>query len=230
METQFTRTELVLGSEALEKLKITTVAVIGLGGVGGYVAEALARTGVGTLILLDHDIISLTNLNRQIIALHSNLGQAKTKVMAERIGQINPHCKVVAQQVFYTGEKHADLLSENVDYVADAIDSVGAKVDLIERCLVDKIPIISSLGTGNKTDPTMLTVTDISQTHTCPLARVVRQSLRKRNIHAGLPVVFSEEPIVGQRAGAIPGSTAFVPPVAGLIMASWIVKKICEEV
>lgn len=229
MEHRFTRTELVLGVHNVQLLSKKTVAVVGIGGVGGYVAEALARSGVGRLILIDHDVVSLTNLNRQIIALESTIGQAKVDVMAERIGQINPVCQVVTHQVFYNEGKHEELLA-SVDYVADAIDSVGPKVDLIERCLQQKIPIISSLGTGNKLDPTRLEIIDIAKTHTCPLARAVRGTLRKRGIFEGVTVVFSNEQVVGQREGRVPGSTAFVPPVAGLIMASWIVRQICREV
>lgn len=229
MESQFSRTELVLGTENLERLKGSTVAVIGLGGVGGYVAEALARAGVGSLILIDHDQVSLTNLNRQIVALHSTLGRAKVEVMAERIRDINPGCQVTVHQEFYTGDNHDMLFPTGLAFVADAIDSVGPKVILIERCLMGGTPIISSLGTGNKLDPTNLKITDISKTHTCPLARAVRQLLRKRGITEGLPVVFSTEQVVGQRDGSVPGSTSFVPPVSGLIMASWIVRQICKE-
>lgn len=230
MEHQFTRTEMVLGTDNLKRLQQATVAVIGLGGVGGYVAEALARAGIGSLILIDHDVVSLTNLNRQIVALHSTLGMPKVQVMAERIKEINPACQISIQQVFYTGDNHEELFPPNLDFVADAIDSVAPKVTLMERCLKAGIPIISSLGTGNKLDPTGLKITDISKTHTCPLARAVRGLLRKRGITQGLPVVFSTEAVVGRRDGAVPGSTSFVPPVSGLIMASWIVRQICREV
>lgn len=229
MEHRFSRTEMVVGSNNLQRLANTTVAVVGIGGVGGYVVESLARSGIGSLILIDHDQVHLTNLNRQIIALESTIGRAKVDVMAERIRQINPNCQVQTFAQFYQASTHEALLSPRVDYVADAIDSVGPKVSLIERCLQEEIPIISSLGTGNKLDPTRLTITDIAKTHTCPLARAVRVSLRKRGIESGLPVVFSPEQVVGQRDGAVPGSTSFVPPVAGLFMASWIVRQICEE-
>lgn len=229
MEHRFARTEMVVGSHNLQRLRDTTVAVVGMGGVGGYVAEALARSGIGSLVLIDHDRVSITNLNRQIIALESTLGRPKVEVMAERISQINPDCQVRIFAEFYDSSTHEALLPVGVDYVADAIDSVGPKVTLIERCLKDRIPIISSLGTGNKLDPTRLIITDIAQTHTCPLARAVRVSLRKRGIECGVPVIFSPEQVVGTRDGAVPGSTSFVPPVAGLFMASWIVRQICEE-
>lgn len=229
MELRFSRTEMVIGKENLQRLAKTTVTILGLGGVGGYVAEALARSGVGSLVLIDHDSISPTNLNRQIIALESTLGRPKVEVMAERIAQINPHCKVIAYKDFYDSSNHDRLIAKNVDYVADAIDSVGPKVALISRCTKEEIPIISSLGTGNKLDPTRLIITDISKTHTCPLARAVRQALRKKNIIQGVPVVFSDEEVQGERNGAVPGSTSFVPPVSGLIMASWIVSHVCRE-
>lgn len=226
---RFSRTEMVIGPQNLERLRNTTVAVVGVGGVGGYVVEALARSGVGSLVLIDHDRVNVTNLNRQIIALESTIDELKVETMAERIGKINPACKVEIFPEFYQATNHEQLISPQVQYVADAIDSVGPKVNLIERCLRDGIPIISSLGTGNKLDPTRLEITDISKTHTCPLARAVRVSLRKKGIEKGLPVVFSSEQVVGKRDGAVPGSTSFVPPVAGLFMASWIVRKICKE-
>lgn len=230
MEHRFSRTELMLGKDNLQRLHNAVVAVVGIGGVGGYVAEALARSGVGTLVLIDHDVVALSNLNRQIVALESTIGRPKVEVMAERIAQINPACQVIAHQAYYDRTSHDELLPANVNFVADAIDSVRAKVDLIEHCLNHRVPVISSLGAGNKLDPTRLEITDISKTHTCPLARAVRGALRKRGIREGVPVVFSNEPVVGKRDGSLPGSTAFVPPVAGLIMASWIVRRICKEV
>ena len=230
MEHRFSRTELVLGAENLKRLAKTTVAVVGVGGVGSYAVEALARSGVGALILIDHDRVSVSNLNRQIIALESTIGRRKGEGMAERVLQINPECNVVCHQVFYDRGRHQGLFAKGVDCVADAIDSVGAKVDLIECCLQTHLPFISSLGTGNKLDPTLLEITDISKTHTCPLARAVRGALRKRGIREGVPVVFSKEPVAGKKEGSVPGSTSFVPPSAGLIMASWIVRKVCREV
>lgn len=230
MEHRFVRTELVLGAENLRKLQQAAVAVIGLGGVGGYTAEALARSGVGKLILIDHDTVTISNLNRQIVALESTLGRPKAEVMAERIAQINPECQVTAHQAYYCRESHAALLPEALDYVADAIDSVRAKVDLIEACVQNGIPIVSSMGAGNKLDPSRLRIADISQTHSCALARAVRGTLRKRGIATGVTVVFSDERAVGRKEGSTPGSTAFVPGASGLLMASWIVRQICGEV
>lgn len=227
MGRRFTRTELVIGSDNLERLSQTTVAVVGLGGVGGTAAEALARSGVGRLLLIDHDLVCVTNINRQIVALESTVGLPKVQVMAERIRQINPACEVMALQTFYLGSRHRELLA-GADYVADAIDSVGPKVDLISLCHEEKRPLISALGMGNKLDSTKLVITDISKTHTCPLARAVRVSLRKKGIVADIPVVFSPEPVTS-RGGSVPGSTAFVPPAAGLIMAGWIVNRVCGE-
>ena len=229
MEHRFIRTELVLGAENLQRLQAAKVAVVGLGGVGGHAAEALARSGVGTLILIDHDLVAISNLNRQIVALEATIGRPKVEVMAERIAQINPACRVIAHQAYYSRENHQQLLPEDLTFMADAIDSVRSKVDLIEACLKQGIPLISSLGAGNKVDPTRLKVADISQTHTCPLARAVRGALRKRGIERGVAVVFSDERTVGKRAGSTPGSTAFVPGAAGLVMASWIVRQICGE-
>ncbi len=229
MEHRFMRTELILGADNLKRLRDATVAVVGLGGVGGHAAEALARSGVGRLILIDHDVVAVSNLNRQVVALESTLGRPKVDVMAERIAQINPDCQVLTHQAFYSRESHNHLLQEAPHFVADAIDSVGAKADLIEVCLSQGIPIISSLGAGNRLDPTRLRITDISQTHTCALARAVRLALRKRGIERGVPVVFSDEKVAVITRGSTPGSTAFVPGAAGLIMASWIVRQICGE-
>lgn len=226
MEHRFARTELVLGKDNLARLAKTKVAVVGVGGVGGYVVEALARSGIGALVLVDHDVVSLTNLNRQIIALDSTLGKPKVEVFAERILQINPDCKVAVHQAYYEQDAHHDLIPVDVDFVADAIDSVRAKAGLIEGSLRTQVPIISSLGMGNKLDPTYVEITDISKTHTCPLARAIRTALRKRGINEGVPVVFSAERPVGARQGSVPGSTAFVPPAAGLLMASWIVRQV----
>ncbi|NLJ80299.1 MAG: tRNA threonylcarbamoyladenosine dehydratase [Firmicutes bacterium] len=228
MEHRFSRTEMVVGKENLRLLAASTVAVIGLGGVGGCAAEALARSGLGTLVLIDPDRVSISNLNRQIIALESNLGKPKVIAMKERIEDINPACRVLIRQQPYNSQTSEGIFSSRFDYVADAIDSVGEKVALIRHCLQEGIPIISALGTGNKLDPTLLTITDISETHTCPLARAVRVGLRREGIERGLPVVFSPEKCRGLKRGGQPGSTSFVPPAAGLIMASFIVDALCK--
>lgn len=228
------RTEMLLGSEAMEKLKHARVAVFGIGGVGGYVCEALARAGVGAIDLFDNDCISLSNINRQIIALHSTVGEAKVEVMKRRILDINPDCRVVAHKVFYLPECAHLYPLLDYSYVADAIDTVTAKVELAVRAKAAGVPLISSMGTGNKLDPTRFAVKDIFKTAGCPLARVMRRELRARGIDS-LKVVFSDEPAApmhgeqgpteagGKRP---PASLPYVPSVAGLIMAGEIVKDI----
>ncbi|MBE6554010.1 MAG: tRNA threonylcarbamoyladenosine dehydratase [Ruminococcaceae bacterium] len=230
------RTEMVLGSEAMEKLARARVAVFGIGGVGGYVCEALARAGVGALDLFDADSVSRSNLNRQIVALQSTVGREKVEVMRERIADINPQCAVRTYPIFYLPE-NADLYPlDHYSYVADAIDTVSAKVELVVRARAAGVPIISSMGTGNKLDPTRFCVTDLAKTSGCPLARAMRRLLRTRGIEH-LKVVFSDEqpitPMVGpaeQEAGkrAIPGSVSFVPSVAGLILAGEIIKDLIQ--
>ena len=228
------RTEMLLGSEAMKKLKNARVAVFGIGGVGGYVCEALARVGVGAIDLFDNDCISLSNINRQIIALHSTVGEAKVEIMKRRILDINPDCRVETHQVFYMPEcAHLYPLSDYT-YVADAIDTVTAKIELAVRAREAGIPLISSMGTGNKLDPTRFAVKDIFKTSGCPLARVMRRELRARGIDS-LKVVFSDEPaapMLGEQSndGAggkrPPASLSYVPSVAGLIMAGEIVNGI----
>lgn len=235
---EFSRTARVLGCGAIERLHNARVAVFGIGGVGGYVAEALARAGVGAIDLFDCDTVSPSNINRQIIALHSTVGQAKTDVMKQRILDINPDCRVTAHNVFYLPENADQFPLDAYDFVADAIDTVTAKIELIVRATEARIPIISSMGTGNKLDPSRLRVTDLAKTSGCPLARVMRRELKARGI-AHLPVVFSDEPPVeaptdaptlqgDQIKRSPPGSLPFVPPVAGLLMASEIVKKLID--
>ncbi|HHY09480.1 MAG TPA: tRNA threonylcarbamoyladenosine dehydratase [Firmicutes bacterium] len=226
---RFARTEMVIGAANLARLRKSSVAVFGIGGVGGYAAEALARSGIGSLHLIDHDIVSLSNLNRQIIALESTLGRPKVAVMAERIKDINPNCEVYCYEEFYSPESGAHLLALPVDYVADCIDSVAAKAALIANCQKMGLPIIVSLGMGNKLDPTQLVVAELFSTHTCPLARRLRAALRKMGITAGVPAVFSKERPVKTGQGPTPGSTSFVPAAAGLITASVIVRALLEE-
>ncbi len=231
MDERFSRTAYLLGEDGVERLWQAKVAVFGLGGVGGMACEALARCGVGKLVLVDNDVVSRSNLNRQVIATVDTIGRKKTEVMKERIAQIAPGCQVECHDVFYlpgvTG-----ILDESVDYAVDAIDTVTAKLFLAEECQRLSIPLISSMGTGNKLDPSRLTVTDIYQTSVCPLAKVMRRELRKRGIEA-LKVVYStEEPkavAVGEGGRrAVPGSVAFVPPAAGLLLASEVVKDLLE--
>ena len=227
METQFTRTEMMLGELAVDRLRSTRVAVFGIGGVGGFTVEALARAGVGELHLFDSDKVSLTNINRQIIALHSTVGRLKTEVMCERIADINPEAKVFSYPIFY-GEETADTIDlSKFDYVVDAIDSVRSKILLITKAKEAGVPIISSMGAGNKLDPTRFEVADIYKTSVCPLARVVRAELKKRGIDS-LKTVYSKEPPVIPRTNTdrAPGSLSFVPSVVGLIIAGEVIKDI----
>lgn len=240
---EFSRTALLLGEEAIEKLQKSAVAVFGIGGVGSFAAEALVRSGIGRLILVDNDVVSVTNLNRQLIALHSTVGRPKVEVMQERALDINPHCKIECFQSFYT-EENQDLLDFSaLDYIVDAIDTVSSKLLLIEQAKKHNVPIISCMGTGNKLDPTRFEVTDISKTSVCPLARVMRRELKKRGIDH-VKVVYSKEEAkkpdvsvvqqqmetedVSQQKRQIPGSTAFVPPAAGMVAASEVIKDLIQ--
>lgn len=230
---QFARTRLLLGKDAEKKLHDATVAIFGLGGVGSYVAEGLARAGVGSFVLVDNDVIDTTNINRQIIALHSTIGQGKVLVAKNRILDINPSATVVTHKIFYSKDSNQTIL-DSCDYVVDAIDTISAKIALVEECAQRNIPIISAMGTANKLDPTALEIADIFKTSVCPVCRVVRTELRKRGI-TSLKVVYSKEtPIAPDLASdnvkledkKILGSTPFVPPVAGLILANEVVKDI----
>ena len=237
MDERFLRTEMLLGPEAMERLAAAHVAVFGLGGVGSWCAEALARSGVGALTLVDHDDVGLTNLNRQAEALESTLGMPKAAAMAERISQINPACRLTVLAEKYEAASREKFFAVPYDYIVDCIDLVSCKLDLIETALARGIPIISSLGTGNKLDPTLLQVTDISKTHGCPLARVMRKELRARGIQH-LRVVFSpEEPVSpaqpetpppGRRS--VPASNPWVPATAGLLLGSAVVRDLIAPV
>ncbi len=230
---QFSRTALLLGQEGVEKLKKARVAVFGVGGVGGYVVEALARSGVGALDLIDNDVVSLSNINRQIIALHSTLGRQKTEVAAERAKDINPDISVRTHNVFYLPETASQFDFSQYDYIVDAIDTVSGKIALIEQAKAVNVPIISAMGAGNKMDATAFEVADVSQTSVCPLARVMRRELKKRGIEH-LKVVYSkEEPLpakaVDEGTGKpIPASIAFVPSVVGLIVAGEVIKDLIK--
>ena len=230
----FSRTELLLGQPAMEKLNNARVAVFGLGGVGGYTVEALARSGVGALDLIDHDTISLTNINRQLLATHSTVGMSKAQAAAERVLDIDPTISVTVHETFYLPETAGQFDFTQYDYVVDAIDTVTGKLMLAQAAQDAGTPIISSMGTGNKLDPTAFRVADISQTRGCPLARIMRKECRKRGIEK-LKVVYSEEEPIPSRSEesteelpdgrrALPGSVAFVPSVAGLILASEVIK------
>ena len=224
MQEQFSRTALVLGEAALDQLAASRVAVFGVGGVGGYVVEALARSGVGGLDLIDNDTVALSNLNRQIVALHSTLGRLKVDVAAARVKDINPACAVTVHPVFYLPETAGRFDFHQYDYVVDAIDTVAGKLALVENARACGVPIICAMGAGNKTDPTRFEVADIHDTTVCPLARVMRRECRRRGIEH-LKVVYSkEEPIIPPGGVRVPGSTAFVPPVVGLIIASEVIR------
>ena len=216
----FSRTELLLGADALKKLKNSHVIVFGCGGVGGHAVEALVRSGVGSVTVVDNDFLSPSNINRQIIATSNNIGRKKTEVMRERILEINPDCNVKTLDLFFLPETELDL--SEYDYIIDAIDTVSAKIELAVRAHNLGIPIISAMGSGNKLDPTAFEVTDIYKTTTCPLARVMRRELKKRNIPA-LKVVYSTEEAIKHGSDEI-GSVAFVPSVCGLIAAGEVIK------
>lgn len=228
---QFSRTELLVGAEGIERLRNSRVAVFGIGGVGGYVVEALARSGVGTLDLIDNDKVSLTNLNRQIIATHSTIGRYKVDVAKKRVLDINPAAVVNTYRIFFVPETAADFDFHAYDYVVDAIDTVTGKIQLIVQADSACTSVISCMGAGTKMDPTAFRVADIYQTSVCPLAKVMRRELKKRGIRK-LKVVYSEEVPIEVKAAAetekkrIPGSNAFVPSVAGLIMAGEVVREL----
>lgn len=233
MQHAFSRFEMLVGAQAIERLRGSRVAVFGVGGVGSFVVEGLARSGVGRFILVDDDLICLTNLNRQLHATTKTLGRPKVEVVKERILDINPKAEVVTHRLFYLPETAGTLLDGDIDYIVDAIDTVTAKIDLVIRATDKGIPIISSMGTGNKFDPTRLRITDISKTSIDPLARVMRKELRNRGV-TSLKVLFSDEipssPCAEEADDThsnrrkVPGSTAFVPPTAGLIIASEVVR------
>ena len=242
---QFSRTQMLLGGAAMERLSRARVAVFGVGGVGGFAAEALVRSGLGAIDLIDDDRVCLTNLNRQIIALRSTVGKHKADAMADRLRDINPNARITAHKLFYMPDTAEQIDLAQYDYVVDAVDTVTAKLELITRCKALGVPIICALGAGNKLDPTMLRVADLFETSVCPLARVLRREVRRRGIDR-LKVVFSTEPPMRPQEDEenscathcicppgttrkctarrdIPGSTAFVPPAMGLIIAREVV-------
>lgn len=217
------RTELLMGDAAITKLSNAKVAVFGVGGVGGYVVEALARTGVGSIEIIDSDRVSISNINRQIIALHSTVGQYKVDVMAKRILDINPLCQVTVHKCFYLPETADQFDFSKYDYVVDAVDTVTAKIQLVMEAQSAGVPMISSMGAGNKLNPASFQVADIYKTSVDPLAKVMRRELKKRGVKK-LKVVYSKEKPISTTAGAVPGSVAFVPSVAGLIIAGEVLR------
>lgn len=243
---QFSRNELAVGKEGIEMLRNSTVAILGVGGVGSFAAEACARSGVGRIILVDKDNVDITNVNRQLVANLSTIGQSKSAVMKNRIADINEDCEVIDMHMFYTEDTFEEFFSFNPDYVIDASDTMVYKVHLMQECHRRGIKIISSMGAANKTDPTRFKIADISKTHTDPLAKIIRKKLRQSGIRKGIPVVFSDEsPIivredivgsVGKPDAAIrkakmpPSSNAFAPSTVGLICASWVVNDITSSI
>ena len=225
MSNQFSRTELLIGKEGIEKLQKAKVAIFGIGGVGSFVVEGLARAGVGNFVLIDNDEISETNLNRQIISTRKTIGKLKVEVAKERILEINPDANIETYKEFFMPDTKG-ILNDTIDYIVDAVDTVTAKIELTVRANKLNIPIISCMGTGNKLDPTKFEVTDIYKTSVCPLAKVMRKELRQRGIRK-LKVVYSkEEPIKVENK--VPGSISFVPSVAGLIISGEVVKDIIK--
>lgn len=230
MLDQFSRTELLIGREGIEKLQNAKVAVFGIGGVGSYVVEGLARAGIGNFLLVDKDVIDITNINRQIIATRKTVGKPKVEVAKERILEINSNANIEIYQEFFMPDSR-EILDNTVDYIVDAVDTVTAKIELVVRANKLNIPIISSMGTGNKLDPTRFEVTDIYKTSVCPLAKVMRKESRDRKIKE-LKVVYSkEEPIKPKEnfKKQVPGSISFVPSVAGLIIAGEVIKDIIDR-
>lgn len=236
---EFSRTELLIGEEGLQRLRHATVMILGVGGVGSHCIEALARSGVGKLILVDNDTVSLTNINRQSIAYHSTVGRYKTRVMKERIADICPQTEVITYEMFVLTENMEQIFEQRPDYIIDAIDTVTAKIALVEKALELDIPIISSMGTGNKLHGELFEITDISKTSVCPLCKVMRKELRARGIYH-LKVVYSREKPIDVSQGttdeekgsrrSLPGSVSFVPPIAGLLLAGEVIRELMEEV
>lgn len=229
MSEIFSRTKLLLGEESMEKLKNSRVAVFGIGGVGGYVAEALVRSGIGVIDLIDNDTVSASNINRQIFALQSTIGELKVEVAKRRLLDINPDVKIRTHNIFYLPETAKQFNFEEYDYIIDAVDTVSAKIDIISNAKLKGVSVISSMGAGNKLDASRFEITDIYKTSVCPLARVMRRELKQRGIDS-LKVVYSkeepkktEEKPVGENGKSIPGSIAFVPSVAGLLIAGEVI-------
>ncbi|MCR4902708.1 MAG: tRNA threonylcarbamoyladenosine dehydratase [Butyrivibrio sp.] len=249
MGIEFQREELLLGHDNVDRLSKAKVLIFGVGGVGGYIVEALARSGVGHIELVDDDTVNETNINRQIIALHSTVGRDKVEVFKERILDINPSCEVVCHKCFYLPENAEEFEFEKFDYVIDAIDTVTAKIDIIVRCSQKGVPVISAMGAGNKLDPTKFVVTDIYKTQMDPLARVMRRELKKRGVDklkvvystekalkpinsemqaSGLPENTNDNADIAHAKRSTPGSISFVPPVCGLIIAGEVIKDITD--
>jgi tRNA A37 threonylcarbamoyladenosine dehydratase len=226
MKEQFSRTAQLLGNENVEKLFDKHVIVFGVGGVGGYVVEALVRSGVGNISIVDNDVVNESNINRQIIAFHSTIGMQKVEVLKNRILDINPNCQVFVHNQFFLPENSNDFDFSIYDYVVDAVDTVTAKIEIIKKSKESNVPVISSMGTGNKLNPVGFKVSDISKTKVCPLARVMRNELKKRGISKVKCVYSEENPVIQTKT---PASVAFVPPVAGLLIASEVIEDLIKD-
>lgn len=232
---RFSRLQLLVGVDGLEKLQAASVAVFGIGGVGSYAVEALTRAGIGKLTLIDFDDVCITNINRQIHALDSTVGRAKVEVLAERCLAINPQLQVVPIQEFYCAENSSELLAPKFDYVLDCIDSITAKLHLLQSCYQQELPLVSSMGAANKLDPSQVQVADLAKTKKCRLARIIRKELRKRGIKQGIKVVFSTEefrPLNDRNADErkpLLGSSSYLPPIFGLTMAGEVIQALLEE-
>lgn len=228
INSEFTREISLIGKDAFDKLRESTVMIFGLGGVGSYAAEALARAGIGKLVLVDSDKVDITNINRQLYALHSTVGMNKTQVAAQRIHDINPHCIIQTVTAFYNAGDGDKFFTDSYSYVVDAIDTVSAKIDIAVECEKRKIPLISCMGTGNKLHPELFEICDIYKTSVCPLCRVMRKELKNRNV-GKLKVVYSkEQPQSSDKLSRVPASVSFTPPVAGMMLAAEVVRGICQ--
>ena len=228
MKESMERTAYLIGEDGVALLERKHVALFGVGGVGGYVAEALGRAGVGTLTLVDKDTVSVSNINRQIIATYDTVGLRKTEVMATRLRSVNPEIRVECRDCFFLPDTAEQFDFTEYDYVVDAVDTVTAKLELVKRAQEAGVPILSCMGTGNKLDPGRFEIADISETSVCPLAKVMRRELKKRGI-SRLKVLYSKEEPIKHEAGAVPGSISFVPPVAGLMIAGEVIKDLLRE-
>lgn len=227
---RFKRTIELIGIDKFTLLKESTVLVLGLGGVGGHACESLARSGIGTLIIVDKDCVDESNINRQVIALSSTIGLPKVEVMRKRILDINPDCEVIPYHIFYNDDSKNEILNHKIDFVCDAIDTVTFKIDIIKECLERNIPIISSMGMGNKLHPEQIVISELSKTSYDPIARVIRAKLRKEKINKKVPVIYSkEEPNKVEQIKLTPASNSFVPATAGLIMASYVVNELIKN-
>ena len=227
MDERFSRTAALIGEKSVEKLGKTKIALFGLGGVGSFVAEALIRSGIGAIDIFDNDVVDITNINRQLIATESTVGRLKTEVAAKRLKEINPTASVGEFPIFITPEETEKINFEKYDYVIDAIDNVTAKIALAQKAREKNIPIISAMGAGNKLDPTKFEIAPIEKTSVCPLARVMRLELKKRNI-TGVKAAFSKEPVINPALGRTPASISFVPSVMGLIIAGEVIKDLIK--